>query len=338
MKKLSVLGFIGILLFLFSCQKEDAESNRLLNVVFPDYFPAPAYDFGANPPTEQGFELGKKLFYDANLSADATVSCGSCHQQFAGFANLDHETSHGVDNCFGKRNAPVLFNLIWKDNLLLDGGIKNLELVPLNAIADTCEMATSLSAVMEYLNGNSTYKRQFKQAFGTSEITSQKMLFALAQFTGMMISDDSKYDQVKQGKTTFTEEEQKGYQLFKTNCGQCHTEPLFTDNSFRNNGLDIISSDNGRAHITELITDEGKFKVPTLRNIEVSRPYMHDGRLSTLNEVLEHYSTGIKNHSNLDPILKNGISLNSEEKISLLAFLKTLTDQTFLKNPKFSEE
>jgi cytochrome c peroxidase len=162
-------------------------------------------------------------------------------------------------------------------------------------------------------------------------------LRALTQFMGSFISAKSKYDDVKSKKANFTPEEEKGYQLFIQKCESCHKEPLFTDNSFNNNGLDLKYQDLGRALITTTATDEAKFKVPTLRNIEVSKPYMHDGRFKTLEQVLNHYQNGIQNHTNLDAKLKQGFILSNKNKIELLAFLKTLTDNNFLKNPKFSE-
>lgn len=336
MRKAYITGSIIGIILLASCHKEDL--NPMLNVQVPNGFPQPVYQFEGNQPTQKGFDLGKKLFYDPGLSADATVSCGTCHQQFAGFANLDHATSHGVDNCFGTRNAPVLFNLIWKDNFFLDGGAKNIEVSPLNALTNQCEMANDIPSILSYLKSKPDYQHDFYSAFGSSEINSQKMLQALAQFMGMMVSANSKYDQVKAGKTSFTEQEQNGYLVFQQKCASCHKEPLFTDNSFRNNGLDIISADTGRARITTLSSDFAKFKVPTLRNIEVSRPYMHDGRFKTLEEVLNHYQSGILLNPNLDEQLKNGLSLSNKDKANIILFLKTLTDHEFLKNTKFSEE
>jgi cytochrome c peroxidase len=337
MKKIIVLYLTSLLLFAIACSKTEEEVNRLLLLEIPTKFPKPLYNFENNQLTEQGFELGKKLFYDAGLSIDGSISCGSCHQQFAGFANLDHDVSHGVDNCFGKRNAPVLFNMIWKDDFFADGGAKHLEISPLNAMIEPCEMANDINNILAYLKNKPEYQKQFKRAFSTDVITSQNMLRALTQFMGSLISTESKYDDVKAGKATFTLEEEKGYQLFLQKCASCHTEPLFTDNSFRNNGLDVISKDLGRALITTITTDEAKFKVPTLRNIEVSRPYMHDGRFKTLEQVLNHYQNGIKNHANLDAILKQGSTLSNQDKLELITFLKTLTDNNFLKNPKFSE-
>ncbi|OAQ39938.1 cytochrome-c peroxidase [Pedobacter psychrophilus] len=322
---------------MISCAK-DKDLNKFLSIEIPAGFPQPVYQFTNNQPTQKGFDLGRMLFYDQGLSKDGTVSCGDCHQQFAGFGNLDHATSHGVDNCFGKRNAPVLFNLTFKDNFFLDGGVTNLELAPLNAMTDPCEMANDLNKILVYLKSKPEYQQAFQKAFDSDEITSQKMFRALAQFQGMMISADSKYDQVKAKTAQFTDQELRGYQLFSAKCASCHKEPLFSDNSFRNNGLDITSLDLGRSTITSLASDDGKFKVPTLRNVEVSRPYMHDGRFKTLEQVLDHYQNNIKPNKNLDPLLKQDLALTDTYKADIIAFLKTLTDLTFLKNPKYSEE
>ncbi|MFC5282080.1 cytochrome-c peroxidase [Pedobacter alpinus] len=336
MKKASIFSIIGIIIFMVSCAK-DNDINKIINVVIPNGFPALEYDFKDNQPTQKGFDLGKKLFYDPGISKDGTVSCGTCHQQFAGFANLDHTTSHGVDNCFGKRNAPVMFNLVWRDNFLHDGGIKNLELVPLNAMVDECEMANDVITILNYLKSKPDYLTAFRKAFDSDEITSQKMLKALAQFTGLMISADSKYDKVNAKKESFTPQEQAGYALFLQKCASCHTEPLFSDNSFRNNGLDLVYFDKGRSTITDLATDDDKFKVPTLRNIELSSPYMHDGRFKTLEQVLDHYQNNIKNNKNLDPVFSKSLGLSNDDKNNIIVFLKTLTDYTFIKNPIFSE-
>ena len=309
----------------------------------PSNFPAAVYQFQGNPLSNNGFNLGKKLFYDARLSADQSVSCGSCHQQFAAFAQLDHPVSHGVNNCLGKRNAPVLFNLAWQREFFWDGGAKNLEIVPINAITDACEMGTSLEKVLDYLNRTAPYPQLFKTAFGVEKIGSQEFLKALAQFMVAMVSGNSKYDQVMRNpkQNSFSSAELLGYEIFKQNCGSCHSEPLFTNLTYVNNGLDQRAADEGRETITGLSVDRGKFRVPTLRNIELSSPYMHDGRFNTLEKVLEHYHSGVKWAENLDPLLikdgKPGIPLSASEKQQLISFLKTLTDHEFIQNKVFSE-
>lgn len=330
---------------LYACGKKDIVVPQERNIEFlvPSNFPAAIYKFEGNTLTNKGFELGKKIFYDSRLSADKSISCGSCHQQFAAFAQLDHPVSHGVNNCLGKRNAPVLFNLAWQKEFFWDGGAKNLEIVPINAITDACEMGTSLSNIIGFLNVTSPYPQLFESAFGSSTITSQNVLKALAQFMAPMISANSKYDLVirSPNQYAFTQQEQAGYQLFKDKCASCHTEPLFTDLNYKNNGLDLNSADDGRKLITGLTTDKGKFKVPTLRNIELSSPYMHDGRFRTLEQVLAHYNTDVKRNENLDPALISnngvGIPLTALQQQQIISFLKTLTDEEFIKNKAFSE-
>lgn len=329
---------------LYACSKEEMtkpQADRIQFVV-PVNFPNPVYKFEGNELTNYGFELGKKLFYEARLSSDKSISCGSCHQQFAAFSQLDHPVSHGVNNCLGKRNAPVIFNLAWQSEFFWDGGAKNLEIVPINALTDVCEMGTDLNTVINFLNNTKPYPQLFKNAFGTATVNSQNLLKALAQFTAAMVSANSKYDKVIRKETSFTTEEQNGYQLFKEKCANCHTEPLFTNLTYQNNGLDLNSVDEGRKAITSLASDYGKFKIPTLRNIELSSPYMHDGRFNTLEKVLEHYNSGVHNAINLHPSLNNngtlGISLTIIQKQELLAFLKTLTDNEFIKNKNFSED
>jgi len=327
---------------MYACSKNQEEikqEEKPITFFIPANFPAPAYQFEQNKLSNAGFALGKKLFYDTRLSADKSVSCGSCHQQFAAFANLDHKVSHGVNNCQGKRNAPPLFNLAWQKAFFWDGGVKNLETSPLNAITDACEMGTDIQTIITFLKSTSPYPDMFKQAFGTEEINSQLLLKSLTQFTGVLISGNSKYDQVirNEAGVSFTAEEQSGYTLFKEKCSSCHAEPFFTDFSYRNNGLDLVSSDEGRSHITGVQTDFGTFRIPSLRNIEYTGPYMHDGRFYSLDEVLEHYDSGIKANKNLDPSLKNGLQLNGLEKTQIKAFLKTLTDNEFIKNKLYSE-
>ncbi len=227
---------------------------------------------------------------------------------------------------------------MWQKNFLWDGGILNLELVAVNAITSPVEMDENLPNIVEKLKRNPIYQKMFKDAFGDEEITSTKMLVALGHFMALFISDKSKYDEVIRGKAQFTEQEQRGYNLFKQKCASCHKEPLFTDESFRNNGVQhFFSVDKGRYEISLLEGDEGKFKVPSLRNVELTAPYMHDGRFTTLQQVLDHYSDGIKNYPNLDPLLINKIPLNSQEKSDIIVFLKTLTDLNFIHDKRFSE-
>jgi len=320
-----------------------AAEQDSIHFIIPANFPKPVYDFKNNALTSSGFLLGRYLFYDPSLSRDSSIACSNCHQSFAAFANLDHAVSHGVDYCLGTRNAPSLFNLAWQKEFMWDGGVKHIEFSPLNAITSHCEMASSLDTITKRLQQSPAYQKMFIDAFGNSEINSQKMLRALAQFLAMLVSANSKYDKHIRHEPggNFSDEELAGYELYKQHCSACHSEPFFTDFSYRSNGLDAISEDPGRDTITNNESDRGKFRVPSLRNVELTSPYMHDGRFATLQEVLQHYNTGVKRNKNLDSLLqknnKLGIALNPSEHNRLIAFLKTLTDTAFINDKRFQE-
>lgn len=310
----------------------------------PSNFPPPVYHFSTNRLTQAKFELGRKLFYEPRLSRDNTVSCGSCHIQSAGFTQHGHDVSHGIDDRLGSRNSPPLVNLAWGKTFFWDGGVFDLDLQPIVPITNPVEMDEKISNVLNKLRAHPEYPSLFKKAFGTEEINTERMMKALSQFMVMLVSANSRYDKVmrKEGET-FTEEEQQGYILFKQKCNSCHTEPLFTDESFRNNGLRIGgNNDEGRYKITLKESDKYKFKVPTLRNLRYTKPYMHDGRFITLEAVLEHYTKQAANTPNLDPRLKEdgktGIALTPAEQLSIIAFLKTLNDKDFIADERFAEQ
>ncbi len=310
-----------------------------ISLKIPKGWPKPTFDiFEYNKLTEQGFQLGKKLFYDGRLSKDGEVSCASCHQQFAAFSTYDHDFSHGVNNTFTNRNAPGLFNLAWTKDLHWDGGVNHIEVQPLSPLTAANEMGEKLDSVLLKLKNDTAYRRMFKAAFGDANISSQRMLKALAQFTGSLISSNSKYDKVLRGEAKFEPYEERGYALFKTNCASCHKEPLFTDNSFRNNGLTLNRfKDSGRQKITQLSADSLKFKVPSLRNVQVSFPYMHDGRFYSLQQVVDHYRSGIiTTQPTLDTLLKNRLPFTNIQRTDLVYFLYTLTDSSFIKDPRFA--
>jgi len=303
----------------------------------PSEFGEPVYDFDGNELTEEGFELGRALFYDPILSKDSTISCSSCHQQAVAFAHAAHDLSHGFDGLLGTRNTTPIFNNRWLTSFFWDGGGNHIELIPLNAITNPVEMNEDLAVALEKLNRSVKYTTLFKDAFGITEIKSANLFHALTQFTGAINSDNSKYDQVKRNETVFSNSEAQGYSLYLTHCSNCHTEPLFTNHEFINNGLSINRfNDEGRKGITFNDTDLGKFRVPTLRNIERTSPYMHDGSLATLEAVLAHYENGIEQSATLAPELQNGIILTETEKTDLINFLYTLTDYTLLEDERFS--
>ncbi|MBL7702406.1 MAG: cytochrome-c peroxidase [Ferruginibacter sp.] len=319
----------------------DGKLPDYIEFKIPDGWPKPPINiFAKNKLSEQGFQLGKKLFYDTRLSVDGNISCANCHQQFAAFATYDHDFSHGLNDQHTTRNAPALFNLAWMTRYHWDGGVNHIEVQPLSPLTSPMEMGETLEHVLAKLKKDSAYPKMFKAAFGTEEINSQRMLKALAQFTGSIVSSNSKYDKVLRGEAKFTYSEENGYKLFKEKCAGCHKEPLFTDNNFRNNGLEIntVLNDYGRMKITGDPKDSLKFKVPSLRNVAVSFPYMHDGRFQSLGGVIEHYRNGIvTTQPTLDPLLVNKFTITNAQKYELIYFLNTLTDTTVTKNPRFAK-
>lgn len=334
--------FAGLLVIsLASCHRQDSSlpgGTTPWRFEQPTGWPQPEFNFQANPLTVEGVELGRRLFYDGRLSKDGNFPCASCHQQFAAFATFDHNLSHGVENQFSTRNAPGMFNLAWHKEFHWDGGINHLEVQPLAPITALNEMGETMPSVISKISADSSYRLQFKKAFGNETVTTANMMKALAQFMAAMVSANSKYDKVQRGQASFTTKEQLGYDIFKNKCASCHTEPLFTDLSYRNNGLKVDASldDKGRMRITNLSSDSLKFKVPSLRNIMLTFPYMHDGRFASPLQVLDHYSDGITNSSTLDPSLKNGIPLTLAEKFNLMNFFYTLSDSTFIKDERFA--
>lgn len=341
-----LLCLVSGILFFNACSKKDripgngtVYNPTFLTLQLPAGWPAPAFSiFAANPLTEEGFQLGRKLFYDGRLSRDGNFPCASCHQQFAAFATYDHDLSHGIDNQFTTRNAPGLFNLAWMRELHWDGGINHIEVQPLAPITAPNEMGEQLSQVLQKLKNDTGYVRMFKLAFEDGAITSQHMLKALAQYMGSILSYNSKYDKVKRGEANFTLSEQQGYTFFKAKCETCHKEPLFTDFSYRNTGLTLntFTNDFGRMRITGNRADSLKFKVPSLRNAALTFPYTHDGRLYTLGQVLDHYRNTVAPGPTLDPLLTGGIPMTSTERGNLILFLNTLTDTVLTKDPRFA--
>lgn len=341
-----VLAAIVTLVVLGGACSKDAgvtAGTHPMPLVKPANFPALIYDESSNPITEEGFALGKKIFYDARLSADNSVSCGNCHQQGNAFTHHGHDVSHGVFDRVGTRNSPPIMNLGWSRFFFWDGGVFNLDLQPLAPIENPVEMAEHIGNVLEKMKRDAAYPALFARAFGSSEITANNMLKALSQFMLQCVSADSRYDKyVRNEGGVLTAEELAGRTLFQQKCASCHSSDLFTDNGFHNNGLiPSMVNDSGRYRITLNGSDLYKFKTPSLRNIANTAPYMHDGRFLTLAAVLDHYSNGVQNSPTLDPLLLNGgmpgIPMAATEKQRIIAFLKTLSDDSFIRNPKLSE-
>ena len=305
----------------------------------PDKFPQmPIPD--DNPLTVEGVALGRKLFYDPILSKDNTVSCGSCHSLENAFSD-DKQFSEGVDNQLGDRNAMAIFNLGWNIDFFWDGRSRHLEDQALGPVTNPVEMHLSWTEAATRLNAHPEYPLLFEQALGVTTIDSGDVAKAIAQFERTIISGNSKFDQKEVGKYFFTQLERDGEIIYfteKGDCFHCHGGPLFTFNTFHNNGLDAIPTDIGLGKVTGLATDNGKFKAPSLRNIEKTAPYMHDGRFATLEEVIDFYHTGVEQTSpNIDGLMTKEnrktdgeLALTDYDKQALLAFLKTLTDEEFL--------
>lgn len=307
----------------------------------PRKWPKPVYDFKHNPITQEGFELGRKLFYDPILSRDSTISCSSCHLQYTGFTHVDHAVSHGIDGKKGTRNSPVLINLAWNRLFHWDGGVNHIEVQALNPIKHPAEMDNTLEEVIRRLQRSSTYPVLFEKAFGSREITTARIMKAITQYELSLVSANSKYDQVmrKEKGVVFTDQEKNGLELFRENCAMCHREPLFTNDFFTSIGLPVDPDikDVGRYGITHDPSDSLLFKIPTLRNIEYTFPYMHDGRFKKLKDVMNYYVDDLDTSAtNLHPFLKNKIALNENERKDVIAFLYTLTDKEFLFNKRFS--
>ncbi|HNU87602.1 MAG TPA: cytochrome c peroxidase [Ferruginibacter sp.] len=341
--------WLFILFFLagiYACQKEVTETAPAPFAGFqkPANFPEPAYHFNTNTVTKDGFELGRKLFYETMLSVNNTISCGSCHIQTSAFTHHGHTVSHGVFDRLGTRNSPPIMNLAWNTSFMWDGGIADLDLQSVAPITNHLEMDETMPNVLNKLRNSALYPALFQKAYGSAEITTTAFLKSLSQFMAMCVSSNSKYDSVmrNEGNKAFTADELAGRELVKQKCGNCHREPLFTDNSFRNNGLAIsMVNDEGRYLVTQNNADKYRFKVPSLRNLAYTAPFMHDGRLLTLDAVLDHYTMQVQSTPNLDPLLQQngtlGIPLTAGERTKIIAFLNTLNDRSFLFDKRFSE-
>ncbi len=350
--RLTLYSFLmGTGLTLLSCQPErespepePATKPTPYNWTKPRHFPEPVYDFQANPLTAEGVELGKFLFYDGILSRNGLIGCGTCHQQASAFTHHGHDLSHGVDDRLGKRNAQSVQNMAWSPVFFWDGGVHDLDFVPFNAIENEVEMDEKVGNVLDKLRKTPDYPRRFRSAFGSDEITTERMMKALSQFMLTMVSATSRYDYYTMGDASaLNTQERQGLTLFKQHCSSCHSGELFTDHSFRNNGLrPLPGNDLGRYDVTQVETDRYTFKVPSLRNVGLSSPYMHDGRYYTLEEVLDHYTDSVFSSLTLDPILKNdtgkgGLTLSPTEKQAIIAFLKTLNDDQFIRDRRLSD-
>lgn len=355
--KYFLLILLGVSFIIGSCRRDKiSRSVTPYKLEIPSHFPdmpIPA----DNPMTVEGVELGRRLFYDKQLSRDNSISCGSCHSPQNSFSD-PNQFSEGVDGQIGKRNSMALVNLGWQTSFFWDGRSATLEEQILEPVKDPHEMDQSWTKTVSKLSQSVEYNNDFFTVFGVEEFDSTHVVKAIAQFLRTMISGSSKYDVMYkyQNSLPLTDEEQAiwedisveewaGMDVFFSlsggDCLHCHDGALAQVNMFANNGLDATFDDPGRMLVTGNPNDEGKFKVPTLRNIELSAPYMHDGRFSTLMEVVNHYSSGIVHSPTLDPMIEfasqGGVQLDAQEKQLLLTFLKTFTDEEFVNNPDFQD-
>jgi len=322
----------------------------------PFYFQDPIIP-ADNPMKEEAIELGRFLFYEKKLSADNTIACAACHSPENAFSD-PNQFSVGIDGIPGNRNSMALVNLAWNNNgFFWDGRAASLEKQVLEPVIDPIEMHNTWDNALAQLADSELYPPMFEAAFGSTCIDSIRSAKALSQFIRSMVSSTSKYDKAQIGLATLNESELMGEALwdieggdpdlipgglFGADCFHCHPIPggQFRDNFFHNNGLDTVFADPGRAGVTGLASDSGLFKVPTLRNIEFTAPYMHDGRFNTLEEVMEHYNTGGHPSATSDVNMLGqfgGLFLTDEKKEALIDFMKTLSDPDFINDPAFSD-
>ena len=314
--------------------------------LFAQYLPEP-YIPEDNPLTVEGVALGKKLFYDPILSGNGTQACAGCHMPDYAFSDTS-AFSTGIDGLQGTRNAMPVFNLAWNFDrkFFWDGRALDIEGQALGPVVNPIEMHNTWPDAVAALQNTTEYPPLFKAAFGTDQIDSMLVVKAIAQFERTLISGNSKFDRYLMGLEALTPQELNGFNIFmdsnKGDCFHCHGSPgnpLWTDNQFHNNGLDSVFTDLGLGAITSDPNDNGKFKTPSLRNLSYTAPYMHDGRFATLDEVIEHYSTGVKMSSTIDPLMQfayqGGVQLTAQEKADLKAFLLTLNDDSFINNPDY---
>lgn len=351
-----LIASMSVLLF-SSCKKEPKVYETTPYILqipshFPD-MPIPAN----NPMTVEGVALGRKLFYEKKLSLDFSIACASCHAPNKGFSD-DQPLSTGVNGALGRRQSMALVNLGWQQFFFWDGRAKTLEEQVLHPVPDPVEMHLQWKDAQYRLENDLEYKRLFLKAFGTQRIEPEYVAKAIAQFLRTLISGNSKYDVMYKYANNMplssseqliyqsvSVEEWAGYDLFQSlngaDCFHCHNGPLMQVQRYSNNGLDDQFSDLGRGEVTGNASDNGKFKIPTLRNIAYTAPYMHDGRFNTLDEVINHYSHHIKVTPTIDPLIEfafqGGVQLSGQEKQLVKSFLLTLTDYEFLNNPAFTD-
>lgn len=331
-------NYILPLIFLLSaCTKYKQVDPVAYTIEQPSYFGTPNIP-AANPMKAEIVALGKMLFFDKQLSRDNSVSCASCHSPQHAFADAGKVFSTGIEGKTGVRNAPALFNLAWSKAFFWDGGANSLENQAIAPITSHEEMDFPLAQLEKKLSAIPAYRDQFKALFGVDTVYATHIIMALAQYERTLVSANSKYDQYLSGKVLLSAAELDGLKIFQAECSSCHSGEHFTDRQYYNIGLDgdftdpVLMDDPlwGRQRITLNPDDKGKYRTPTLRNLAFTAPYMHDGRLKNLDDVLDFFDHGIQKPKNLSPLLNEGIKLTQEEKTALLSFLETLNDYSFI--------
>ena len=325
-----------ITITVISCDEQEVEPLHSFDLMeLPEGFPAIDAPEG-NEFSQQRWELGKKLFFDPIMSSDSSISCVSCHAPSLAFSDKV-ALSLGVKDRLGTQNAPTLVNLVYHPYYTRAGGVPTLEMQILVPIQEHNEFDFNILLIVERLKNNPTYVQMATNAYDR-EPDAFVITRALACFERSLISGYSRYDQfLNYNKNTLSNSEERGMELFfdkKTNCSTCHEGFNFTNYAFENNGLYEIYPDEGRFRLTQVQSDKALFKVPTLRNVELTAPYMHDGSISTLEEVVEHYNTGGQNHPHKSDLIQP-LDLSKRERKDLVAFLKALTDEGFVNNPLF---
>lgn len=325
----NLISVVALLTLISSCSVDEPIKD-LIDPAVPAWFPVmPLPDDGEL--TRAKVELGRQLFYDPILSRDSTISCATCHVQNRAFTD-GKSLSVGIYGALTMRNAPTLANIAWQPYMFMDAGVKNLEIQVEGPLFAHNEMDFTYFELNHRLARHPEYVRQIHAVFGT-EPNAYAVTRAIAAFERTMVSGNSRFDRFyfKNEPNALTEAEKRGWAIFsstESKCLECHKLPFFTDFSFRNIGLYETYADSGRARVTRLSEDNGKFKVPTLRNVELTAPYMHDGSLPNLEAVIDHYTDGIRPHPNLDPLLHK-LALGPQQRDDLIAFLKCLTDEPF---------
>ena len=348
----------GLIALFTACKPDPVDKPKVYGAPTPftwdqkPFFPPPPIK-ADNPLTVEGIELGRHLFFETKMSGDNTQSCGSCHNQELAFTDNGKRFSNGITGAVGTKNSMPMFNLVWQDRFFWDGRAASLREQVLMPIEDPTEMHDLLPNVVNKLNETDLYPELFGKAFGDEAITSERIAKALEQFLFSLVSGDSKFDKYRANPVLnpLSTSEARGLELFMrefsppgsgrpvgADCFHCHGNHLFQVKIFANNGLDENPA-LGFEAVTNDPFDRGKFKTPSLRNVALTAPYMHDGRFNTLEEVIDHYNEGLKDSPTIDPNLKSqgvGLGLTAQDKADIIAFLHTLTDTVFVNNPAFS--